>query len=107
MQEGKVLGALSHFSLFFAPFILPVIVWFFTGAGTFSRKEASLAIKIHILPVLLTIAAIIYAGGIGILTNDATVSGAATIPVLIIVGIIDVAVGIYSAYRGIKILVTK
>lgn len=104
MQENRLLGSLSHFSILFAPFIFPLVVWLFTEKGTFSHNEAKLAFKIHILPVLLTIITLFVIGGIGYFTNDTTVTSAAAIPLLVITIIVDISAGIYSLYRGIRIL---
>lgn len=105
MRENHLLGSLSHLSLFFAPFLLPLLVWLFTEKGTFNHNEAKLALKIHILPVIITLFFFISLGGIGLFTNDATVTGTVGIPMILLVLVVDVVAAIYSLYRGIKILV--
>ncbi|USB34215.1 DUF4870 domain-containing protein [Paenibacillus sp. YPG26] len=46
-----ILSSLCYFSIFFAPFLLPVIVWFISNDAVV-RKHAGRALLSHIFPVL-------------------------------------------------------
>lgn len=104
MEEGRLLGALSNFSFFFAPFLFPLIVWFFTSKESFNHEEAKRALKIHFLPFFITVITFMLIGGIGFFTNDATVTGYSSILLIGVTLVIDGIAGIYSIYRGIKVL---
>lgn len=104
MEEGRLLGALSNFSFFFAPFLFPLIVWFFTSKESFNHEEAKRALKIHILPVVITVIAFILIGGVGFFTNDSTVTGYSSVILIGLTLVIDGIAVIYSIYRGIKVL---
>ncbi len=104
MEERRVLGALSNFSIFFAPFFLPLLVWLFTPKESFNHEEAKRALKIHILPVVITVIAFILIGGVGFFTNDSTVTGYSSVILIGLTLVIDGIAVIYSIYRGIKVL---
>ncbi|GIP22459.1 DUF4870 domain-containing protein [Paenibacillus sp. J22TS3] len=49
-----VLASLSYFSIFFAPFLLPVVVWFVSN-DVYVRRHAGKALFSHIFPILAAI----------------------------------------------------
>ncbi|RUT28487.1 hypothetical protein EJP77_17915 [Paenibacillus zeisoli] len=49
-----VLASLSYFSIFFAPFLLPVVIWFISD-DAMVRKHAGRALFSHVFPVLAAI----------------------------------------------------
>ena len=54
MDQSKGLSALSYLSYFFAPFILPIIV-FFISKEEFVKRHTKRAIISHLIPVVLGI----------------------------------------------------
>ncbi|WP_433945843.1 DUF4870 domain-containing protein [Paenibacillus sp. SN-8-1] len=54
-----ILAALSYFSIFFAPFLLPIIIWFISD-DAFVRKHAGRALFSHVFPVLAAIPLLIF-----------------------------------------------
>lgn len=56
MEDRKVLSALSYLSVFFAPFIAPVIIWL-ASKDEEVRYHSKRAIISHLIPVALGIVA--------------------------------------------------
>ena len=52
-SENNILASFCYFSVFFAPFIFPLIVWIFAGDDT--SRHAGKALLYHILPIILLI----------------------------------------------------
>ncbi|MEO4055424.1 DUF4870 domain-containing protein [Solibacillus sp. CAU 1738] len=59
MDNNKVLSALNYFSVFFAPFIVPVIIWIVVQDEEVKR-HAKRALLSHIIPVILGFFFVIY-----------------------------------------------
>ncbi|PZX03094.1 uncharacterized protein DUF4870 [Psychrobacillus insolitus] len=53
-ENNKVLASLSYFSVLFAPFILPIIVYFISQ-DSHVKQHAKRALVSHIIPVVLMI----------------------------------------------------
>jgi hypothetical protein len=103
METNKLLSSLCYFSIFFAGFIFPIIIYFIVEDRDV-KKHAKVAFLSHLLPVIavpIVIAGVFF--DIGIL---ATGSG---FPLFMSIGIgisvlLSVIVMIWNIYRGIKIL---
>ena len=54
LDQSKGLSALSYLSYFFAPFIVPIIVFFITKED-FVKRHSKRAIISHLIPVVLGI----------------------------------------------------
>ncbi|MEK4487171.1 DUF4870 domain-containing protein [Psychrobacillus sp. FSL H8-0484] len=54
MNNNKLLSALSYFSVLFAPFILPIIVYFITQEKEV-KYHAKKSLISHVVPVILLI----------------------------------------------------
>ena len=54
METNKILSSLSYFSILFAPFILPVIVYF-VSEDREVKYHAKRSLISHIFPVILTV----------------------------------------------------
>lgn len=57
MTANKVLASLSYFSLFFAPFLFPLIVYLLTDGIT--KKHARNAFLSHIIPTIVLVIGIV------------------------------------------------
>lgn len=105
MQKTKLLSALSYFSIIFAPFIFPIIVWFVCADEPIIRKHAKRAFLLHLLPIILTFLGIILVGTTGIMTEHAQLTSWTAILTIGVVLLIDFIVFIYNIYKGIKIII--
>lgn len=113
MENNRVISALCYFSVFFAGFILPLVVLLIVKDREV-KKHASHALISHLL---LYIPAFIFAIGLmitGFITSDApaTESGSATLAIgviglIIALGVLSLAIIIWNVYRGIKVLTSK
>ncbi len=59
MENNKILSALNYFSVFFAPFIVPIIIWVAVSDEEV-KQHAKRALLSHIIPVILGIFLFIY-----------------------------------------------
>ena len=105
MQNNKILSGFNYLSILFAPFIFPLIVWALTNKCTENHYHAGRALKLHLLPTLLTLIVFIVIGGVGALTNSHGATVGTAMPLLIVVAIVDVVLGIYNIYYGIKVMI--
>ncbi|MEG9295725.1 DUF4870 domain-containing protein [Mangrovibacillus sp. Mu-81] len=103
METNKVLSALCYFSIFFAGFIFPIIVYF-VAENPHVKKDAKAALLSHIIPIIAI--PFLFAGiflDIGIF---ATGSG---LPIFLLVTVglfilINIIIVIWNVYKGIKVL---
>ncbi|MDH6364477.1 putative Tic20 family protein [Enterococcus sp. PF1-24] len=103
MNEQKILNGLSYISIIFAPFLFPLIVYLVSNNSDV-KYHASRALKLHLLPIILTIIALIIIGATGLITNDAQPTAILSGILVIGIAILDVALAIYNLVIGIKIL---
>lgn len=98
MKAEKILSSLCYFSVFFAPFLFPIII-FIVGSGKV-RHHAGKSLWTHLVPYLSFVIGI----GIGglVLTAEHETAGLIIICVFIAVGIYYV---ILNLVRGIKVLI--
>ena len=107
MNNSKGLSALNYFSIFFAPFIVPIIVYFVSQDSEVKRHSMR-ALVSHIIPIVLAIFLFIGVFALGIFSNDAlnfddsaffTWSGA-----FVVYAIINFVVIIWNVIQGVKVL---
>lgn len=105
MDTNKGLSALNYFSVFFAPFIVPIIVYF-VSSDPEVKRHAMRALLSHIIPIVLGIVlfVILFAVGIfGMQGNEETVFIVWVIFVLGYGGLY-LAITIWNVVQGIKVL---
>jgi hypothetical protein len=103
METNKVLSALCYFSIFFAGFLFPLIVYFVSD-NPYVKKDAKAAFLSHLLPVVavpLVIAGLfldmgVFASGAGLPIFTVIMIGLAIL--------LSVVVVIWNVYKGIKVL---
>ncbi|PEL08024.1 DUF4870 domain-containing protein [Bacillus sp. AFS017336] len=102
METNKILSSLCYFSIFFAPFLLPIIVYF-VAKDQQIKSHSKRALFSHILPFLT----IIILGAISIFTFNTTGDGVSytIIGGFILVCIVNLVVFIWNIVQGIKILI--
>ncbi|WP_233569711.1 DUF4870 domain-containing protein [Falsibacillus albus] len=102
-NSNKAISSLCYFSVFFAGFILPLIVWLVVKDSEVKRHAKSALIS-HIIPVI-TIPFIIGA----VFMDIGTFSSGTGIPGFFIIAIVlsillSLIVVIWNVYKGIKVL---
>ncbi|MBC1500774.1 DUF4870 domain-containing protein [Listeria weihenstephanensis] len=106
MNDQKILNALSYFSLFFAPFIVPIAIWIFSGTEN-TKHHAKVALFTHILPTIGGIITALSIGIVGFSTNSANATGFIGLGLIVAVGIMTVILAIFNIIRGIQALTAK
>ncbi|TYR98837.1 DUF4870 domain-containing protein [Rossellomorea vietnamensis] len=103
METNRLLSSLSYFSIFFAGFIFPIIVYFLSDQPE-TKRHAKSAFLSHLVPLIampLVVAGVFF--DIGLL------SAGNGIPVFMFIAIgfsllISLIVVIWNVYKGIKVL---
>lgn len=103
MNADKVLASLSYFSLFFAPFLFPVIVYFLTDGET--KRHARNAFLSHIIPFIILIIGIFFAIAVGF--NNVDFASITFILAIALFGIITFILYIWNIIMGIKVLIDQ
>ena len=107
MKEHKTLSALSYFSILFAPFLLPIIV-FLASTNEDVKKHAKRAILSHILPVVAGVLVFIF-----FIFSIATSSSSMDINngmfyswiiVIILYGVFTLLITVWNVVQGIRVL---
>ncbi|HLQ96536.1 MAG TPA: DUF4870 domain-containing protein [Pseudogracilibacillus sp.] len=94
MKTDKLLSSLCYFSVFFAPFLFPIIVWILTEENV--RHHAGKALWIHIVPYLC-----IFAGlGLAALVGDSLLA----IGIIIFLALVGLFYFLLNFIRGISVL---
>jgi len=98
MKTDKLLSSLCYFSVIFAPFLFPVIVFFLSSGEV--RSHAGKSLWVHIAPYLSVFIGV----GIGVWISR---EGHSTIAIIIIVigGLIGLYYLVLNFVRGIRILI--
>ncbi|PGS55433.1 DUF4870 domain-containing protein [Bacillus sp. AFS041924] len=102
MEANKILSSLCYFSVFFAPFLFPIIVYF-VAKDQQLKSHSKRAFFSHILPFLT----IIILALISLFTFNTFGDGAsfAIIGGFILAFIVNLIVFIWNIVQGIKVLI--
>lgn len=104
-KQNKVIASLSYFSVFFAPFLLPIAIYFIVD-HTDVKSHAKKALVSHIIPFLsvITLIGMIIYSGLSYISEAAMFS--LVIGGFLLIGIINLFVVIWNIVKGIKLLTT-
>ncbi|KGX84417.1 DUF4870 domain-containing protein [Pontibacillus litoralis] len=105
MDSNKVIASLCYFSIFFAPVILPIVVYFVSEGET--KVHAKKAFWSHIVPYLVLVTGFIVFGVVGITTNSGTIAGLSFITIFLIFGLLCLFYFIWNIIKGIQVLQGK
>ncbi|QGQ48068.1 DUF4870 domain-containing protein [Metabacillus sediminilitoris] len=104
-KTNKLIASLNYFSVFFAPFLLPIAIYFIVDHNEV-KQHAKKAIVSHIVPFISVVAMI----GIVVFSGFSNLSEGAFLTVFfgsfLVVGIINIIVVIWNIVKGIKLLTT-
>jgi len=101
-NTNKFLASLNYFSVLFAPFLLPIIIYFVVDHQEV-KQHAKKAIVSHIIPFLSIIGVIImFFFTVGSSSSENTVIFSMIISFLV-VGLINIIVFIWNIVKGIRI----
>lgn len=97
----RVIASLNYFSIFFAPFLFPIIVYFVTTNESV-KYHAKRALLSHIIPVLVMIGSIV-TGIILVFSNFAGVAAGTIALGYLAAGILYFIFMIWNIVQGIKL----
>ncbi|EUJ45521.1 DUF4870 domain-containing protein [Listeria riparia] len=106
MKDQKILNALSYFSLFFAPILVPLAIWIFSATEN-TKHHAKVALLTHIIPAIGGFASLFLVSFVGISTNSSNVTGIVGLGLMVAIGIMIVILAVFNIVRGIQALVAK
>ena len=104
METRKVLSGLSYFSIFFAGFIFPFIVWL-ASSDTVTKQHAKKALLSHLIPVIpmiFMVFTIVYEA-----VNFQNELPVLTIISIVVTAIVWLVVVIYNLIKGVKVLISE
>ena len=105
MDANKVLASLCYFSIFFAGFIFPIIVYFVSDDARV-KQHAKKAFISHLIPFLTVLGVIICGFALGMFTNGAFPDAIPGIIFIgfILAGIVNFIIVIWNIIKGITVL---
>lgn len=106
MQDNRVLNALSYFSVLFAPFLVPIIIWIL-GKDEDVKHHAKRALISHIIPLALMIILIIamFVGMIAEYQTNFMNDGGIILLVLFVLLIVTYLISfVWNIFQGIKVI---
>jgi Domain of unknown function (DUF4870) len=107
VNANKVLASLCYFSIFFAGFIFPIIVYFVADHPEV-KHHAKKALLSHLIPaatILLFVVSAIFAGWTGGGSDVSFWVGSGLVWIgFIVAGIVNLVVVIWNIIRGIQVL---
>lgn len=99
----KVINALSYFSIFFAPVIVPIIIWI-VGDDADIIGNAKKAFWLQIIPFIFVVLAFILVGVTGLMSKNDVAMGWMTVILFGIGGLVVLITYIYDLVLGVKTL---
>jgi hypothetical protein len=104
MDTRKVLSGLCYFSIFFAGFIFPLVVYFASG-DDITKMHARKAFLSHLIPLILI--PFIF---LALFYDASTIQGEIPVFTIISVGaivLVSLGVTIWNVIKGVKVLVAE
>ena len=105
MDSSRGLSALNYFSVFFAPFIVPIIIYFVSSDPEVKRHSIR-ALLSHMIPFILGIILVITLFIVGVFSMQANGDKTFVTWVLLTLGygLLYLAIVIWNVVQGIKVL---
>ncbi|MFD0768786.1 DUF4870 domain-containing protein [Bacillus sp. CGMCC 1.60114] len=102
MKSNNILSSLCYFSIFFAPFLLPIIVYFITEDDV--KYHAKKALWTHVIPYVILFGGFILSGAFGIGMGKAESIGVGVIVTYVIFAIVGIYYFVWNIVKGVKVL---
>jgi len=105
LDNSKGLSALNYFSVFFAPFIVPIIIYFVSSDSEVKRHSIR-ALLSHVIPFILGIILVIILFIVGVFSVQVNGDKVFVTWVLLTLGygLLYLAIVIWNVVQGIKVL---
>lgn len=102
MKGTNILASLNYFSIFFAPLLFPIIVYFLAEGDV--KYHAKKALSIHLIPYVILIIGFILFGIIGISFQSNTAAGLGLVATFCISAVVGIYYFIWNIVKGINVL---
>lgn len=105
LDNSKGLSALNYFSVFFAPFIVPIIIYFISPDPEVKRHSIR-ALLSHVIPFILGIILVVTLFIVGVFSAQVNGDTVLATWVLLVLGygLLYLAIIIWNVIQGIKVL---
>ena len=105
MDLNKILSSLCYFSIFFAGFLFPIVVYFVSD-DHHVKQHAKAAFVSHLIPFLTGAGIIIYGFAFGAFNQPVSAEAFPVIMLIgfILAGIVNVIIVIWNIIKGIQVL---
>lgn len=104
MKGNNILSSLCYFSIFFAPFLLPIIVYFIGEDDV--KYHAKKALWTHIIPYAILFGGLAVSGAFGISMGESTSVGFGIITTYVIFAIVGIYYFVWNIVKGVRVLKT-
>ncbi|OAJ74200.1 hypothetical protein AYJ08_10230 [Brevibacillus sp. SKDU10] len=102
MKGNHILSSLCYLSVFFAPFLLPIIVYFVGDHAV--KVHAKKALWTHLIPYVTLVIGLAVSGTIGLNQGTETAVGFSIIATYAITAIVMIYYFIWNIVKGVKVL---
>lgn len=102
MKGSHILSSLCYLSVFFAPFLLPIIVYFVGDHAV--KVHAKKALWTHLIPYVTLVIGLVVSGTIGLNQGTETAVGFSIIATYAITAIVMIYYFIWNIVKGVKVL---
>ena len=102
MKGDHILSALCYFSIFFAPLLLPIIVYFIAEDDV--KYHAKKALWTHVIPYVVLFGGLSLSGVFGLSMGESTMVGIAIIATYAIFAVVGIYYFVWNIVKGVKIL---
>lgn len=102
MKGNNILASLSYLSIFFAPLLFPIIVYFVAEEDV--KYHAKKALWTHLIPYVTLFIGFAVSGIFGVSGMDGNAIGIAVIATFVIACIISIYYFVWNIVKGIKVL---
>ena len=104
-KTNKLIASLNYFSVFFAPFLMPIAIYFIVDHSEV-KQHAKKALISHIIPFLSIVAVILSVVFSGFSNSSEALFLTVFFGGMILIGIINIIVLIWNVVKGVKLLST-
>ncbi|WP_195575663.1 DUF4870 domain-containing protein [Paenibacillus sp. 1001270B_150601_E10] len=102
MKPSTILSSLCYFSIFFAPFLFPLLIWLI--ADNQVKAHAKSALWSHVVPFIMLVLGFIASFSIGIGSMNGVWVGTAIVITYIVYIVVGLYYLIWNVIKGIKVL---
>ncbi|PEE40966.1 DUF4870 domain-containing protein [Bacillus pseudomycoides] len=102
MEGNNILSSLSYFSIFFAPLLFQIIIYFVAEEEV--KYHAKKALWTHLIPYVTIIIGLTISGALGFSSINENAIGIAVIVTFAIAFIINIYYFIWNIVKGVKVL---